>query len=113
MVEAILGVEFDRRNFQRKILSSGILEEAGPQEYSGGPGLEPRFCVEEMQEDCLAPATRKFADIFNKVVPLPTVAGIDAAPRPKKGRQGRPGILFRLNRKRYEEMKEEGGKMEF
>jgi hypothetical protein len=33
--------------------------------------------------------------------------------RPRKGRQGRPGVLFRLNRKRYDEMKEDGGKMEF
>ena len=32
---------------------------------------------------------------------------------PRKARQGRPGNLFRLNRKRYDEMKEDGGKLEF
>ena len=31
----------------------------------------------------------------------------------RKGRPGRIGSLFRLNRKRYEEMKVEGGKVEF
>ena len=34
-------------------------------------------------------------------------------PRVRKGRQGRPGLLFRLNRKKYAAMKEDGGKMEF
>ena len=84
LYEAILGVEFDRRNFQRKILASGILEEAGPQEESYDVLQEPVACES---------------------------VTLDAGP--KKGRQGRPGTLFRLNRKRYDEMKEEGGKQEF
>ena len=67
LYEAILGVKFDRRNFQRKILASGILDSVG----------------------------------------------IEGGMMVKKGRQGRHGILFRLNRKKYEEMKEDGGKMEF
>ena len=32
---------------------------------------------------------------------------------PYKGQWAFPGILFRLNRKKYEEMKEDGGKLEF
>jgi hypothetical protein len=43
---------------------------------------------------------------------LPKMAEYGAA-RPQKGRQGRPGLLFRLNRKKYDEMKEDSGKLEF
>ena len=38
LYEAILGVKFDRRNFQRKLLAAGILEEASPaEEYDALP----------------------------------------------------------------------------
>ena len=84
LYEAILGMEFDRRNFQRKILASGILEEAEPQDEIYETLQEPVAC------EC-----------------------VTIAAGPKKGRQGRPGTLFRFNRKRYNEMKEDEGKQEF
>ena len=34
-------------------------------------------------------------------------------PRSRKGRPGRIASLFRLNRAKYDEMKEDGGKTEF
>ena len=34
-------------------------------------------------------------------------------PRSRKGRPGRIASLFRLNRAKYDEMKEDGGKKEF
>ena len=115
LYEAILGVEFDRRNFQRKILASGILDEAGPREEYGDalPESEPVVCESMMEGSRPAPAPGRFEDLFDRVEFLPEMAGTSGAPRHKKGRQGRPGILFRLNRKRYEEMKEDGGKQEF
>ena len=91
LYEAILGVEFDRRNFQRKILASGILEEAGSLEQSTLMG-DSCYSSVYMAYDMSEPA-------------------MDGMPR--KGRQGRPGNLFRLNRKRYDQMKEDGGKLEF
>ena len=95
LYEAILGVEFDRRNFQRKILASGILEEAESLEQDSFLS-DLRFCKSGL-------ATNMCYDMAE---PIPE--GM-----PRKGRQGRPGNLFRLNRKRYDEMKEDGGKLEF
>ena len=99
LYEAILGVKFDRRNFQRKILASGILDnvsEREPEEDDDG-----MCCISERvflpEKDCTMPQAVKSPEM---------AAG-------KRGRQGRPGFLFRLNRKRYEEMKEDGGKIEF
>ena len=40
------------------------------------------------------------------------MAKASVAPKPKR-RPGRIATLFRLNKKKYEEMKEEGGKFEF
>lgn len=98
--EAILGVKFDRRNFQRKILSSGILEEAAP---------EPR-----VDESCL-----KLCRMPAPIEPMPysganafVDAHVDEAPR-AKSRPGRIASLFRLNKTRYDQMKDSGDKFEF
>ena len=98
LYEAILGVKFDRRNFQRKLLAAGILEEASPVEEYGS----------------LPESVYQKISILPGILPeaLPTAA-VDGEPRARKGRQGRPGLLFRLNRKKYAAMKEDGGKMEF
>lgn len=98
LYEAILGVKFDRRNFQRKLLAAGILEEASPaEEYDALP--ESLF-----QKSSVLPG------IISEALP---VAADYGEPRARKGRQGRPGLLFRLNRKKYAAMKEDGGKLEF
>ena len=105
LYEIILGVKFDRRNFQRKILSSGILEEAdGPAEIAI-PEPPVLFCraiektpMAEMDFCCAEPAMS---------------APMAAAEAKPKRRPGRVASLFRLNKAKYEEMKEEGNKMEF
>ena len=84
LYEAILGVKFDRRNFQRKLIASGILENANEVEEAA------EMCLDSL---CIMPESSPSA--------------------PRKSRQGRPGLLFRLNRKKYDEMKEDGGKLEF
>ncbi len=84
LYEAILGVKFDRRNFQRKLIASGILENANGFEEAA------EMCLDSL---CIMPESSPSA--------------------PRKARQGRPGQLFRLNRKKYDEMKEDGGKLEF
>jgi len=97
LYEAILGVKFDRRNFQRKILASGILEEAP---VTAEPEME---CFKESipLEDM---------EITPEAV---SMEPIERAPVHKKARPGRKGGWFTLNRKRYEELKEEEHKMEF
>lgn len=105
LYEIILGVKFDRRNFQRKILSSGILEEAdGPAEIAI-PEQPVLFCraiektpMAEMEYCGAEPAMSA------------QMAAVEAKP---KRRPGRVASLFRLNKAKYEEMKEEGNKMEF
>jgi 8-oxo-dGTP diphosphatase len=81
LYETILGVKFDRRNFQRKMLSSGILEDAS----------EP--AREEIDLLACAPAPMQ--------------------EEPVKRRPGRLGFLFRLNRAKYDNLKEDGLKQEF
>ena len=104
LYEAILGVKFDRRNFQRKMMASGILEEA---------------CPDDVMEDRAQPEAAEM-DIFSGAA-LPMLRQEDcfakmAEPEPARYRKGRPGriaSLFRLNRAKYAQMKEEGGKTEF
>lgn len=106
LYEAILGVKFDRRNFQRKILASGILEEADETTLQDGDSMM-LYCA----EPCLATSGREKGceDIEMLSAPL-----ADAGPTTAKShRRGRVASLFRLNRARYEKMKEEGGKLEF
>ena len=101
LYEAILGVKFDRRNFQRKILSSGILEEV-PMDESASTYGEP----EELVCACM-PEPEAFQE--ERAAPKGL---LDEAPR-KKSRPGRKGLWFSLNRNRYKEMKEDGLKQEF
>lgn len=103
LYEIILGVKFDRRNFQRKIIASGILEEAPKEEV-----IED----EPMMKCCAAPMMADMEEMDCCAMPEPCMSMADTAPKPKR-RPGRIGSLFRLNKEKYEEMKEEGSKFEF
>ena len=112
LYEAILGVKFDRRNFQRKIMSSGILEEVeSPEPPNFDMGFLPnetpflasnKYCACEAMPELMA----KESCLDSEIVETGTA-------RARKGRPGRIASLFRLNRARYDEMKEDGGKTEF
>lgn len=105
LYEIILGVKFDRRNFQRKILSSGILEEAEePVETSCA---EPELPMMVMR--CAAPRMMADMDYCCAEPEMPMGA---AETKPKR-RPGRIASLFRLNKAKYDAMKEEGDKFEF
>ena len=112
LYEAILGVKFDRRNFQRKILASGILENVekdGSDDYLfSDSAWVPDSYLEKTRHN----ASAFFVDNYN-AMPSPPTPGAMETDAPKRGRQGRRGILFRLNRKKYKEMKEDGMKQEF
>ena len=109
LYEAILGVKFDRRNFQRKLLASGILEEAEPEDekftcvlMEPGAPYADEMCCDRMPSPMLC---EQASDLMTEA-PL-------HMPGRRKGRQGRIATKFRLNRKKYAEMKEDGGKVEF
>ncbi len=105
LYEIILGVQFDRRNFQRKIMASGILEEADePVEFCRAepePQVMAMKCaplcrMANVEDDCAEP---------EEAMPM-------AEAKPKR-RPGRIASLFRLNKAKYTAMKEDGGKFEF
>jgi 8-oxo-dGTP diphosphatase len=110
LYEAILGRSFDRRNFQRKMLASGILDEVRPER-------EDTFAV--LNEDTPEPYARKKCSeerVFESVPLMPcddqaeleTGDPMKKAGR-KKGRQGRTPSLWSLNTLNYKKMKEEDG----
>ena len=102
LYEIILGTKFDRRNFQRKIIASGILEEVPKEEE---PVIESCAMPEPMM------ASRVIADMDYETA-APKMMMAEAAPKAKR-RPGRIASLFRLNKVKYEAMKEEGDKFEF
>ena len=104
LYEAILGVKFDRRNFQRKIISSGILEATSENEETRTTEISESEANRSLQfEEPL---------INNESIPSGTVDSEESISY-RKVRKGRPGILFRLNKAKYDELKEDGLKQEF
>ena len=92
LYEIILGTQFDRRNFQRKILASGILEEIPMPEALG-------------EEECERSVPR-----FMSMDDVPVEKSrVEQA----KKRPGRLASLFRFKKEKYAEMKREGDKYEF
>ena len=129
LYEIILGTQFDRRNFQRKILSSGILEEVPEESHISESRADipmmsyrpisalfdaaPReqrvlYCEEAMPAPDFSPdCCASIAEPRPSVTPTP-----EPAIKEKK-RPGRIASLFRLNKEKYDEMKENGDKFEF
>ena len=114
LYETILGVTFDRRNFQRKLISSGILEET--------PKPEPEVYFEALPEEmacerCSATPPALGAPRMRMAAPMVSydAAEPEEAPQKKarKGRPGRTGTFFRLNREKSDALKEDGLKQEF
>ncbi len=106
LYEAILGVKFDRRNFQRKILSTGILEETREE--------EPVFsdALPEIHEDMAMPAHKGMQAGLEEMSFHKLDAPVESQ-RLRKSRPGRIASFFRLNRAKYDELKEDGLKQEF
>ncbi len=109
LYEAILGVKFDRRNFQRKMMASGILEEADPEGAEpivfGAPPMPSAEMDFSVCEKRSMPRLAEASVCYEAAEPQPSL--------PRKGRPGRIASLFRLNRAKYRTMKDDGGKTEF
>jgi len=99
LYEAILGVKFDRRNFQRKILSTGILEEVPRDAASASEEVH-------VHNECIE-SYPMMAD-FDYEISEPDLVVTAGESPVKKARPGRSGNIFRLNRGKYDELKEDG-----
>lgn len=118
LYEAILGVKFDRRNFQRKILASGILDEVERDENlfesaaeAPGKAHKLRRSIKEDMKACLKEPESTMHEEYYCLTSIDAL--VTSGSSPAKGRQGRTPTRFRLNREKYAEMKEDGGKVEF
>ncbi|MCR4964999.1 MAG: NUDIX hydrolase [Bacteroidales bacterium] len=97
LYEAILGVHFDRRNFERKMLQTGILQAADPQ-----PSLVHRDI------DDLFPSIDSICDSIDlccsSIESLSKTINTDVPQRHKPGRKGR---LYSFNKEKYDHFKQE------
>ena len=109
LYEIILGKEFDRRNFQRKMMASGILEEVKKEK----PKAQRK--KKEEEEDAMICEDASYSVAYDRMI-APEALPTTRAERPKtqkKSTAGRKGSFWHFNREKYDEMKEDGGKMEF
>ena len=98
LYEAVLGVQFDRRNFHKKMLQTGILEEADDDAIFFGNHNEMR----SMSIDALFGGSAKAAR------PYPTAHDDDSRST------RRWGTKFRFNKRRYDKFKEDNNfRLEF
>ena len=96
LYEAILGVHFDRRNFYKKLMQTGVLEEVD----SDGDALEENVSAETYGKH----AEMKAMSIDNLFMFGSTRKSV--APIQSKGIPGRKSKLFRFNKEKYNKYKE-------
>lgn len=125
LYEKILGATFDRSNFQKKLLATGILEpvEKAPKPAVNAAPATASSIMTARKGASPAPKKMSLMDVVNAVANASTAivgrpvltASIAASPimLTEKKRPGRSGNLFRLNISKYAAMKEELGKTEF
>ena len=103
LYEAILGVHFDRRNFHKKMLQTGILEEADDV-FDDNPFYFGKH--KEMK-------SMDIGALFGDAMASEPKAA--CSPRDDDSRSTRRwGTKFRFNKRRYDELKEDGNfKLEF
>lgn len=96
LYEAILGIRFDRRNFYKKMMQTGILEEADDDALYG-----------VALSECVPNEHMKMKDIEQLFSPNPVERfSLTEGSREAKSHPGRKAKKFRFNKERYDEMKE-------
>lgn len=122
LYETILGVHFDRRNFYRKMLQTGILQEAevpslkktcyyGERHEMKSRNIEELFGVAEDASICPSqPPVVMETECF-----MPEETPHSGAEEPSRSHSvGRKGKLFRFNKKKYDQLKDNGNfRLEF
>lgn len=110
LYESILGKSFDRRNFYKKMMQSGIVDEVeetketAPVFYGSGKELKRMSIGALFGESIIAKASEEYS-------PFSEDTGAESA---VERHQGRRGKLFIFNKENYDRMKEDGRfKLEF
>ena len=97
LYESILGVRFDRRNFYKKMLQTGILEESEEEVEE----QEPHFFGERQEMRSMSIDALFEAGSIERLPPAPAAAPSSEEPRRRKGTK------FSFNKERYERLKED------
>lgn len=108
LYEAILGVHFDRRNFHKKLLQTGILEEVEEDDDVVAEKNAPSYYghhneMKAMKIDALFGAPKCYS---GKVHTFFSKEPSASEPKPEKGTPGRKGKLFRFKKDKYDKLKE-------
>ena len=106
LYEAILGVSFDRRNFQKKMLQMGILTAEYEMEDPQFFGCHEEMCKMSIDTLFETPVERK-ARVRERVKALKEEALAESEPE-EKAPVGRKGKKYRFNKKKYDQMKNDG-----
>ena len=108
LYEAILGVHFDRRNFHKKLLQTGILEEVEEDDDVVAEKNTPSYFghhneMKSMKIDALFGTPKRFSGRISSFISTEPSA---SEPKPDKGTPGRKGKLFRFKKDKYDKLKE-------
>lgn len=115
LYEAILGVRFDRRNFEKKMLQTGILQLAeDDDEYEVLEDVLSMACEPAPSYDILKskPCASAKKSFFGSKQEMKTMSidalfgGADTPPEPKPKKAGRKGRKFSFNKEKYEHFKQ-------
>lgn len=109
LYEAILGVHFDRRNFHKKMLQTGILEEVDEGDDVVAENSAPEFYgqhneMKTMEIDALFGGVPRH--LTKKMLSFVGKEPSASEPKPEKGTPGRKGKLFRFQKDKYDKLKE-------
>lgn len=113
LYEAILGVRFDRRNFEKKMLQTGILQLAEEDELYFMEDAIPLACEPAPTYRLSKPQVGKSAEksFFGSKQEMKTMSidalfgGNDTPPEPQPKKVGRRGRRFSFNKEKYDHFK--------
>ena len=118
LYESILGIHFDRRNFYKKMLQTGILQEVSETDspsYYGNRREMVSMDIDNLFADHAATDNGVPRLLMTQSLPdcdmYDETTSLHSSPRQQPGRKGK---LFRFDKEGYDRMKEEGNfRLEF
>lgn len=103
LYESILGVRFDRRNFERKMMQTGIIDLVDSDEE------EKTFCISMHEKSCARPSrTNKLilgSEQAMKTMDISELFEPTERDLQSKGRPGRKGRRYSFNKDKYEDFR--------
>lgn len=111
LYEAILGVRFDRRNFEKKMLQTGILQLAEEDEPDFLYDACSMMCDSAPSYEAIKPRMPEKSDFFGTKQEMKTMSidalfgGIDTPPESQPKKVGRKGRKYSFNKEKYDHFK--------